>query len=92
MTVTCARCHDHKYDPIPTDDYYSLYGVFASSFEPDQLPIIGEIDESPAYLAYRAELEDRQQAVEDYKRQSYYELLDQARAGGGGLFVGAAGQ
>ena len=31
LTVACARCHDHKYDPIPTKDYYSLYGVFASS-------------------------------------------------------------
>ena len=31
LTVACARCHDHKYDPIPTEDYYSLYGVFASS-------------------------------------------------------------
>jgi hypothetical protein len=30
MTVTCARCHDHKFDPIPTKDYYSLYGIFAS--------------------------------------------------------------
>ena len=27
LTVTCARCHDHKFDPIPTRDYYSLYGV-----------------------------------------------------------------
>src|ERR687896_176261 len=34
LTVTCARCHDHKYDPIPIKDYYSLYGVFASSQEP----------------------------------------------------------
>ena len=34
LTVTCARCHDHKYDPIPTADYYSLYGVLASTVEP----------------------------------------------------------
>ncbi|NBV32707.1 MAG: DUF1549 domain-containing protein, partial [Proteobacteria bacterium] len=27
LTVTCARCHDHKFDPIPTADYYSLHGV-----------------------------------------------------------------
>jgi hypothetical protein len=31
LTVACARCHDHKYDPIPTADYYALEGVFASS-------------------------------------------------------------
>jgi hypothetical protein len=34
LTIGCARCHDHKYDPIPSADYYSLYGVFASSVEP----------------------------------------------------------
>jgi hypothetical protein len=33
MTVSCARCHDHKYDPIPAADYYALYGVFASCEE-----------------------------------------------------------
>jgi hypothetical protein len=31
LTVACARCHDHKYDPIPTTDYYALEGVLASS-------------------------------------------------------------
>jgi hypothetical protein len=31
LTVNCARCHDHKYDPIPTADYYSMAGVFLSS-------------------------------------------------------------
>ena len=43
----CARCHDHKYDPIPTTDYYSLYGVFASSHEPKELPLIGEVKRTP---------------------------------------------
>ena len=33
MTVACARCHDHKFDPIPTSDYYSLLGVMQSSKE-----------------------------------------------------------
>ena len=40
LSVACARCHDHKFDPIPTDDYYSLYGVFASSEEPEELPLL----------------------------------------------------
>lgn len=31
LTVACARCHDHKYDPIETEDYYALAGVFAST-------------------------------------------------------------
>ncbi len=38
LTVSCARCHDHKYDPIPAADYYSLYGVFNSSDEPKGEP------------------------------------------------------
>ena len=33
LSVYCARCHNHKIDPIPTADYYSLYGVFSSSYE-----------------------------------------------------------
>ena len=31
LTVACARCHDHKFDPIPTKDYYSLAGIFRST-------------------------------------------------------------
>src|SRR5262245_37133627 len=31
LTVACARCHDHKFDPIPTRDYYSLASIFAST-------------------------------------------------------------
>ncbi|HZL34650.1 MAG TPA: PSD1 and planctomycete cytochrome C domain-containing protein [Tepidisphaeraceae bacterium] len=31
LSINCARCHDHKFDPIPTNDYYALYGIFAST-------------------------------------------------------------
>jgi cytochrome c553 len=53
LTVTCARCHDHKFDPIPTKDYYSLHGIFASSVEPQREPVIGTVDTlSPEYIDY----------------------------------------
>ncbi|AMV33158.1 Planctomycete cytochrome C [Pirellula sp. SH-Sr6A] len=34
VTINCARCHDHKFDPITTQDYYGLYGIFASTRYP----------------------------------------------------------
>ncbi|MDA0813095.1 MAG: DUF1549 and DUF1553 domain-containing protein [Verrucomicrobia bacterium] len=34
ITVSCARCHDHKFDPIPTKDYYALYGIFNNTRYP----------------------------------------------------------
>lgn len=34
LTLRCARCHDHKFDPITMDDYYGLYGIFASTRYP----------------------------------------------------------
>jgi len=38
LTVACAQCHDHKFDPIPTKDYYSLLGVFRNT-KTDQYPL-----------------------------------------------------
>ena len=67
LTVACARCHDHKYDPIPTRDYYSLYGVFASSMEPDEEPLLGMKDESKAHDEYVAEHQKRVQEKTDYR-------------------------
>jgi hypothetical protein len=63
LTVTCARCHDHKYDPIPIKDYYSLYGVFASSQEPRDLPMIEEPKNTPEVQAFEAELKKREDVV-----------------------------
>jgi hypothetical protein len=34
LTLRCARCHDHKYDPVTKEDYYALYGIFASTQYP----------------------------------------------------------
>jgi hypothetical protein len=31
LSISCARCHDHKFDPIPDEDYYALYGIFQST-------------------------------------------------------------
>jgi hypothetical protein len=70
LTVTCARCHDHKYDPIPSKDYYSLYGVFASSQEPRDLPLIEAVKDTPEVKAFEAELKKR----EDAAREAYEKL------------------
>ncbi|MCO8123019.1 PSD1 and planctomycete cytochrome C domain-containing protein [Stieleria sp. TO1_6] len=50
MTVACARCHDHKFDPIPTKDYYSLLGIIDSSEQPNEgaSPLMMVDKESPA--------------------------------------------
>jgi len=67
LTVTCARCHDHKFDPIPTRDYYSLHGVFASCVEPVNEPVISKIVSGPEYSDYykkRMELEREKETFE----------------------------
>ncbi len=79
LTLACARCHDHKYDPITMADYYALYGVFASSVEPRELPVIGPPEDEEAYAKYEAELHKRKKAVEDYFREQKEKLLAQLR-------------
>lgn len=52
LTVACARCHDHKFDPIPTVDYYSLYNVLDNSVPPADLDAAA----SPLMLVDREKL------------------------------------
>ena len=62
LTVSCARCHDHKSDPIPTADYYSLHGIFNSSQDAPALPVISMPESQSDYEGYlegRAEVEAR---------------------------------
>jgi hypothetical protein len=74
MTVACARCHDHKFDPIPQKDYYSLYGVFASSVEPAELPGIMPPVPTPEYQAFARELERLKKDVSDFRAKHAAEL------------------
>ncbi|MDB5174090.1 MAG: Protein of unknown function (DUF1553)/Protein of unknown function (DUF1549)/Planctomycete, partial [Phycisphaerales bacterium] len=74
LTVSCARCHDHKFDPIPQADYYSLHGVFSSTIEPADLPLIGK---SPAGKD-RDDFEAKLAELEAKNRDIYYELVDSA--------------
>jgi cytochrome c553 len=74
LTAGCARCHDHKFDPIPQKDYYSLYGVFASSVEPKDLPLIGQPEQTAELAAYEKELARRKAEVEKYRTEHKEEL------------------
>jgi hypothetical protein len=74
LTVQCARCHDHKYDPIPSRDYYSLYGVFASSQEPRELPVIGTPPRNKETIAFEKKLTELQTAVTKFEEANKKEL------------------
>jgi hypothetical protein len=78
LTVSCARCHDHKYDPIPTRDYYGLYGVFASSHEPEPLPVIGQPDPTE-FSDYRSQREKLESSRVDLIRQKEAEIAQRYR-------------
>ncbi|MDX1928568.1 MAG: DUF1553 domain-containing protein [Pirellulaceae bacterium] len=55
MTIGCARCHDHKFDPLPTADYYSLAGIFKSTQTMENHNVVARWFERP--LATDSELE-----------------------------------
>ena len=55
LSVYCARCHDHKFDPVSTKDYYGLYGVFDSIKQADPKPLIENPVEKPMYNDYLTE-------------------------------------
>lgn len=80
LTVACARCHDHKYDPIPTEDYYSLYGVFASSREPDEAPILQGVDINPRDReAFEEELKKREGEYHAARVEKFDRAREKAR-------------
>ncbi len=79
LTVTCARCHDHKYDPVPQADYYALYGVFASCAEPTVPPLYEPPPATEVYTKFASELQTREQKLKEFVKAKHAELVTGAR-------------
>lgn len=89
LTVSCARCHDHKFDPVPTRDYYSLHGVFASSIEPHVPPLIVPAAERPRHEAYLKELQRRTDQLQQFLQTQQAKLEKSARERAGEYLLAA---
>jgi hypothetical protein len=79
LTVTCARCHDHKFDPVSQADYYSLYGVFRSSMEPLVPPLWGQAPATKDYEKFASELANFEKKLLDFVTARHQELVSGAR-------------
>src|SRR5260370_211164 len=64
LTAGCARCHDHKYDPIPTKDYYALAGVFLNT-NYHEYPMVPQ-SVAEEYKKHEKQIEDRQKLVGEF--------------------------
>ncbi|MBI1901491.1 MAG: PSD1 domain-containing protein [Planctomycetia bacterium] len=84
LTLRCARCHDHKFDPISSDDYYALYGIFASTqypwaggeeFESKKFhrqhfaPLLSESDAARRAEAFRKQLDQMAAKLAELEKQ-----------------------
>ena len=89
LTLACARCHDHKFDPISTEDYYGLAGIFRSTVS------VSDTDKNPSYWpesalesatvtqarkANKQQRSQNQQAIDKLKQQANAAVLKQARS------------
>lgn len=80
LTVSCARCHNHKFDPIPTADYYSLFSVFANTHEPEELPLLDATSANdPKEAELRNDIAKVNDEIEKYRVKRYPELKAEYR-------------
>ena len=90
LTVACARCHDHKYDAITARDYYSLYGVFASTERPYDLPLIEDPKDVPGGIEFEEKLAKARKELESHVDAEFAKLTEILRQRIGDYLVRAA--
>jgi mono/diheme cytochrome c family protein len=74
LTTGCAQCHDHKFDPIPTKDYYSLLGVFKSS-ENTEIPLAPQA-EVDRYKTMKLKVARQQAEIDKFIEQQSDQLVE----------------
>jgi hypothetical protein len=68
LTLGCARCHDHKFDPLPTADYYALAGIFKSTKTMDHFRVVAQWHERPLLSRETLARQQEHQKKVDAKR------------------------
>ena len=84
LTMRCARCHDHKFDPITMEDYYAMYGIFASTTYPyagseefqsgrkprmNFVPLLPPDQAQPQIAAHQEQLNQRQKEIDQLEHE-----------------------
>jgi hypothetical protein len=77
LTVSCARCHDHKFDPIPTQDYYSLAGIFHNTRMVDKPLAAQEVVDT--YRAAEQIVKQKEAAVKEFRNDRKSEIAEKQR-------------
>ncbi|WP_144997878.1 DUF1553 domain-containing protein [Polystyrenella longa] len=87
MTLGCARCHDHKFDPITAKDYYSLAGIFKSTKTMENYRVVAQWYERPvepqaridAYAAYEKDRDAVKKTIDELVNKANTEIQIAAR-------------
>ena len=74
LTIGCAQCHDHKFDPIPQTDFYALQGVFSST-EDHRYPLAAA-EEVEAYDAAKERVDEQKLAIDLFLKKERDQLID----------------
>ena len=82
LTVACAQCHDHKFDPVPQSDYYSLLGIFANT-NLSEFPLAPK-EQVDAFNAAKTKVDEKQKELNGF-------VAEQATSLGGILATQTAG-
>jgi len=100
LTLGCARCHAHKYDPIPQEDYYSLAGIFKSTKTMENFNVVARWQERPLAApdvvarrdAHAQQIAAKKSEIAGIVSRCNEDLLADARRNAGGYLLAATRQ